>query len=181
MKLVFKNDHDFDNLEKNWGGNFAGTNVYCYNQDGDICVVFGDKGDEWQMVGGGREEGETPIQTLTREVMEEAQGELKDVEFLHLTYADMFEDDGVTPLTYEQKLKYVEGPRNLLPNIRYIGELINYENFVPCKYNDEITERKFIPVSEMPQHFAWMHSSENGRETFELLKRKLTERGIAFR
>ena len=44
----------------------------------------------------------------------------------------------------------------------------NVNNFI-----SEIDERKFVSLDELPKYITWLETSENGRESFEILKSKI--------
>lgn len=174
MKTIYYNNFENEGWEQkiNESG-FAGANGFCYNVQGEICIVYGDSKNYWNLPGGGREENETPLDTFVREVKEEAQAAVESVEFFSIISANLFEDDGVTELSYVEKLKHVEEPRNLLPGVRFFCKLINIEEFVPNKDGFEIEDRKFVTVEDLPNYIKYLAETENGRAQYEELKRRM--------
>lgn len=155
MPAIYVNDFEINpngNLENvNWGA----ANGFCFDEKGKVAIVYEHEKGYWTLPGGGREVNETPEQTFVREVNEEAQAEPYDIKYFHCVY--------------EQSEKEV--------CFRFICKLKNIQDFIPNKNVNghicEIDERKFVTLEELPNYITWLKDSENGRESFEILKERI--------
>lgn len=107
----------------------------CYNSDGE-ALILDQKGDgTWTLPGGTVELGETTVQTLEREVMEEADIRITDVKLL-----------GVQEVTSEKttnyQTRYVAKIKELLP-----------QTIDPAK--GRIHERKFVQITQVNDYLKW--------------------------
>lgn len=166
MKLIYKSDFC---KNENWEekinkSGFSGSSGFCLNDKNEICIVLAEDKDYWTLVGGGRENNETPLETFIREVNEEAQADPVLIKFFQIINANYFEGDEVTKITNQEIV---------LPGIRFICKLENIKDFIPNQNGFEIIERKFVSVEGLPNYIPWLQDSENGRESLEILKKML--------
>lgn len=133
----------------------------CFNDKKEI-LILDQKGDsKWTLPGGTLEVGETPIQTLIREVMEEADITLKNISLL-----------GV---------QRVEDPQNLDPKeklhfqVRFIAKVdqIQFQTIDPAK--DRIHVRRFVPISAINNCIHWGSTGEALFRDAEIKFKKLTK------
>jgi ADP-ribose pyrophosphatase YjhB (NUDIX family) len=158
MRYEYVNDYliqpeNFENL------NWSGSNGFCFDETGKVCVVWEENKGYWTLPGGGREGNETPEETFTREVKEEAQCDAGNIKYFHCVYAKCFDEKGLEVKVPENQICY-----------RYICDLKNIQEFVPNKNGHEIDERKFVSLEELPNYLPWLKDTENGRESFGKLK-----------
>ncbi len=141
---------------------WSGANGFCLNGKNEICIVWEEEKDEWNLPGGGKEKNETPRETFIREVQEETQCEPVDIHYFHAVYAKKYDDTMQekkdTPIDY---------------SFRFVCRLENIQEFIPRKDGTEIDGRKFVPLDELPHYIPWLESAENGKESFEKLKEYL--------
>lgn len=162
MKTVYKNfSEPIPDLD------WSGSQAVCLNDKNEICIVLADDKNYWTLVGGGKEGDETPVQTLVREVSEEAQAEI-DMESLEymLTIWAWDEDDEGNKM--ESRCKHLQ-------NHRYICKLKNIQEFIPNLGGFEILKRKFVPLKDLHIYLPWVVETENGKEFYEMLKSKLVK------
>lgn len=120
------------------------TQVYgiVFNDKGEILVVRHGEDDKWQIPGGTPEEGETQLQTLNRELIEEADVTVKNA----------------TPLGY-QKVEDITSGTPVLSSyqLRYVGILdeLREQTIDPDPTKNFIWERKFVPASEVTSYVKW--------------------------
>ena len=125
-----------DNCKICWIEKFNLTNEkytqvsgYIFNDKNELLIVR--NGDIWTIPGGHHEVNETRLDTLNREVMEEACVTIKDIKYLGAV--EVVEDE-----TYYQ--------------IRYtarVDEILDFDE----KW--EISERKFIDLRELENYIKW--------------------------
>lgn len=125
-----------DKLKLRWHENFNLTNEeyrqvsgYIFNEKGQILIV---KNDAWVFPGGHPEKGETQLETLTREIMEEACVTVKDI---HYVGAVEVVENGET---YYQ--------------LRYTAKL---DEILPFVKEWETSERAFIDMEELLKYVPW--------------------------
>jgi 8-oxo-dGTP pyrophosphatase MutT (NUDIX family) len=158
MEEVYVNNFELRPIENDeWNS----ANGFCFDEFGNVCIVWEEEKGYWCLPGGGREGDETPEETFIREVMEEAQAEAVDVEYFHCVYTvSMDTKKRISPICF-----------------RFICNLKNIKEFVPRKkinaFTSEIDERKFVSLGELPEYITWLKDTENGRDSFELLKTKI--------
>jgi 8-oxo-dGTP pyrophosphatase MutT (NUDIX family) len=128
------------------------ANGFCFDQENRVAIVWEEEKGYWCLPGGGKENSETPEQTFVREVVEETQCEPYDIKYFHCVYEKT-----------EKKICF-----------RFICKLKNIEEFVPRKGNVEIDERRFVNLGELPNYITWLRDTPNGRDSFEILKKKIT-------
>jgi ADP-ribose pyrophosphatase YjhB (NUDIX family) len=158
MNFEFFNDYKI--LDSQWKDlNWAGANGFCFDESGKVCIVWENEKGYWTLPGGGKENNESPVETFRREVLEETQCEATDIQYFHCVYAKCFDESGKEISVKENAIIF-----------RYICKLKNIQGFIPRLDNQEIDERKFVTVDELPKYITWLADSENGRESFEKLK-----------
>jgi len=166
MKIVYKNSSTpFEGVP------WSGCHAFLYNEKGEICIVKAvdaERKDEWQLPGGGREEGESPEQCLAREIKEEVDCDVEDIEFMVATFADAYDDNGA-------EINLIEKGRG--QNYKYICKATNIGEFVPNKNGFEIIDRKFVSLEKLPEYITYLEKATNGQEVFQLLKSRMTLRG----
>lgn len=132
---------NYEQISKNcqilWHENFKITNEkytqvsgYIFNDKQELLIVKNEN--TWTIPGGHPESGETPLETLTRELMEEACVTLKEPHYLGSV--EVIENNQ----TYYQ-LRYVALVKDIHPFIQ--------------KW--EICERKFVPLAELHNYITW--------------------------
>lgn len=162
MKTIFKNNFDIKLDEGLNPETWAGATGFCFDDQGKVAIVYENEKGYWGLPGGGKEGLETPEQTFIREVKEEAQADAIDVKYFHCVYGNTYDENNIE----------VPGPENKI-SFRYICKLKNISEFIPNKDGFEIDERRFVTLSELPEYITWMKDTENGKESLELLKKKL--------
>lgn len=120
-----------------WLENFEITNQkytqvsgYVFNDQNELLIVLNDK--TWTIPGGHPESGETKLDTLNRELMEEACVTLKDIHYLGAV--EVVENDE----TYYQ--------------LRYTAKVDSLLDFAK---EWEISERKFVALDNLPEYIKW--------------------------
>ncbi len=160
MKINFYNDYS-DEVYKNFSNyNWTGANGFCFNEKGEVAIVWETEKNYWTLPGGGKENNETPVETFVREVREETQCdiEIESIKYFHTVIAEEVNKD--------KKVGF-----------RFICKLKNIEEFIPNKITNnfisEIDERKFVSLEDLPKYITWLGDTENGREELEILKKVL--------
>lgn len=118
------------------GLNVTQVSGYIFNDDNDLLIVK--VGKNWTIPGGHPEEGENPLDTLNREIIEEANIKIKDSEFMG--YVE------VTP-EHDEAIHY---------QLRYKAKVDSVDDF---KDDFESTERKFVKTSELKDYIKWFDST----------------------
>lgn len=126
------------------------TQVYgvCFDSNGNILVI-NDK--RWQIPGGTPENGEKYEETLAREVLEEAQTEIKDIHSL-----------GVQRVDFPGNPNKNEG--DLYFQARFIALVTKLNPVQPDPATGRIYERKFVSINEINDFVNW---GETGRAMFK--------------
>lgn len=116
------------------------TQVYgiIFNDKGEILVCRKGDGD-WQIPGGHPEKDETINQTLEREVLEEVDITISDIQILGIQKGEM-------PDISDNKPHY---------QVRCIAKLKELLPKTPDPDNGEMWERKFVPSSEVTNYVKW--------------------------
>lgn len=112
------------------GEKYTQVSGYVFNTKGQLLIVK--NGDTWTIPGGHPEINETQIETLQRELMEEACVTIKEIKYLGAVKVIEKED------TYYQ--------------VRYTA-LVDTE--LPFKQEWEISERKFVDLSDLQNYIKW--------------------------
>lgn len=120
-----------------WEDNFNLTNEtykqvsgYIFNEEDELLIVK--TGKDWTIPGGHPEQGETPLDTLKREVMEEACTTVKQIEYLGAV--EVIENDE----TYYQ--------------LRYTAKV---DTVLPFKREWETSERTFVKLENLHDYITW--------------------------
>lgn len=103
---------------------------YVFNEQNQLLIVK--NGKTWTIPGGHPEANETQLQTLERELMEEACVTLKDVHYL-----------GAVEVVENNQTYY---------QMRYTAKV---DNVLPFKQEWEICERKFVDLKDLPNYITW--------------------------
>lgn len=103
---------------------------YIFNEENQLLIVK--NGKTWTIPGGHPEVGENYIETLTREIMEEACITIKDIKYLGAV--EVIENDE----------KYYQ--------LRYVAKI---NKILPLKEEWEINERKFIDLGDLNKYITW--------------------------
>lgn len=109
---------------------YTQVSAYVFNENNQLLIVK--NGSTWTIPGGHPEKGETKLETLERELMEEACVTLKEINYLGAV--EVVENDE----TYYQ-LRYTAFVKEILP----------------FKKEWEIDERKFIDIEDLPNYIKW--------------------------
>lgn len=125
------------NCKMLWRDGFKLTNqkhtqvsAYVFNENNQLLIVK--NGKTWTIPGGHPELGESYLETLSRELMEEACVTLKCVNYLGAV--EVVENDE----TYYQ--------------LRFTAKV---DQILPFKQEWEICERKFINLEDLPNYITW--------------------------
>lgn len=102
---------------------------YIFDNDNNMVIV---KSENWTIPGGHPEKGETPLETLNREVMEEACITIKDIKYLGAV--EVVENGN----TYYQ--------------LRYTAHV---DEILPFKKEWEVSAREFVSLSNLQDYIAW--------------------------
>lgn len=116
----------------------------CYNDAGEVLILDQKEDGTWTLPGGTVEPGENTVQTLTREVMEEADITITDINLLGIQ-----EVKSDKPTHYQTR--YVAKIKELFP-----------QTIDPAK--GRIHERKFVPASQINDYLKW---GETGQAIFD--------------
>lgn len=126
-----------ENCKMYWEEGFNHTNEkytqvsgYIFNDKDQLLIVRNDK--TWTIPGGHPEAGETKLQTLDREIMEEACCTLQDVKYL-----------GAVEVVENGETYY---------QLRYTARV---KEALPFKQEWEIAERKFVDLDDLPNYIKW--------------------------
>ena len=140
-------------LKLRWIENFAFENKlhtqvsgYIFDENNRLLIV---KSENWTIPGGHPEQGETPMQTLVREVMEEACVTIKDARYL-----------GAVEVVEKDKVYY---------QLRFIAKA---KDVLPFKTEWETAERAFVALDELPNFIKWANGL-TFRAQFESAKKSI--------
>lgn len=103
---------------------------YVFNEKDELLIVRNQK--TWTVPGGHPENVEIPLETLTRELMEEACVTLKDMRYL-----------GAVEVVEGEEVYY---------QLRYFARV---KEILPFKEEREISERKFVDLKDLKQYIKW--------------------------
>ncbi|NLV90666.1 MAG: NUDIX hydrolase [Tenericutes bacterium] len=112
------------------GEKYTQVSGYIYNEKNQLLIVK--NGDNWTIPGGHPEPGETQLQTLERELMEEACVTLKDI--IYLGAVEVVENGE----TYYQ--------------LRYTAKVLEV---LPFDTECEVDEREFVRLENLPNYIKW--------------------------
>jgi len=117
-------------------GSISGNNVtqvsgYIFNDDKELLIV---KNKNWTIPGGHPEEGETHIETLKRETLEESQVEIGNIEYLG----------------YVESLDIQTNQKNY--QLRFVARVKKENSF---KGDFETSERAFVKPGKLVDYIPW--------------------------
>ncbi len=118
----------------------------CFNQQGEILILDQQGNGTWTLPGGTVEAGETPWQTLEREVMEEAHVTLKDVAVLGVQHVEDPGNEGGKGKDHYQA-RFVANIDQMLPQTEDPAA-------------GRIHERRFVPGTEVTRYIQWGNTGE---------------------
>lgn len=130
--------------------NIAQVVGFCLNKKGEVLIVKNKRG--WSFPGGHPEIGETPEETLSREVSEESYVTIKNSRFLG--YID----------ATDPKNQSIEGKRYI--QLRYLAKIKKVLDF---KKEFETSERIFVPAVKLPEYMKWLSMSPTGSAQYKTL------------
>lgn len=139
---------------------WLGASAIIVDESKKVCIVKnseGDKKDQWVFPGGTREINETPTECLIREVSEEAQLEISNINFFIAT--DSIDISGAK--------------KNKTAYLRYVCKAVSKPDFIPHKDGFETSERIFVEIDELPNYIKWLSSSGNGPQFMSLIKKTI--------
>jgi len=119
----------------------AAAGALCFHDD-KLVLVYAHKRKEWEMPGGGIEEGETFEECVIREIHEES----------NMKVLELF------PLGYETNRCVATNETYYI--LRYTARVEPYGPFVSDPASGEITEIKLIDPKEYKQYFDWGKRSD---------------------
>lgn len=127
------------------------TQVYgvCFNNNDEILVIDEKGNGTWKIIGGTPETGETPEQTLNRELMEEAGVELSELLPIGVQKVEEFFPDKDHPKVYYQW--------------RFAGRIAKLHPQTPDPDTGNIYQQKFVSPEEINQTVKW---GETGKALF---------------
>lgn len=114
---------------------------YVFNDKNQLLIVK--NGNTWTVPGGHPENNETTLQTLNRELMEEACVTLKDINYL-----------GAVEVVENNQTYY---------QLRYTAKI---KDILPFTEEWEISERKFVDLCDLDKYIKWA----NGKTFSEQIK-----------
>jgi len=128
------------------------TQVYgiCFTPDGKVLVIRSNE--EWTLPGGHPKKGETPEDTLIREVQEEASVELCKWKMI-----------GYCRVEFPQNPDRSEG--DVFYQLRYVALISRIRNLLPDPATGKKVERKFIDPKEFNKYIKW---GKIGRRMFKV-------------
>ena len=103
---------------------------YVFNDKNQLLIVK--NGKTWTIPGGHPEQNETKLQTLSRELMEEACVTLKDIHYL-----------GAVEVVEKGETYY---------QLRYTAKI---DELLPFNQEWEISERLFVDLEDLPKYITW--------------------------
>lgn len=140
LKIKEENMNEYEQLSSNckicWREKFNLTKEkytqvsgYIFNEDNQLLIVR--NGDTWTIPGGHPEANETQLDTLNREIMEEACVTIKDVNYLGAV--EVVEDEQYYQIRYTAK----------------VDKVLDFNQ------QWETSERKFIDLEDLPNYIKW--------------------------
>lgn len=156
VRFVFEDADSYDSFE-----NITQSYGLCLNQSGDVIIVRSPKfnNNKWLLPGGTLEKGETPEETLHREVMEEADIKIKD----------LFLIGG-------QRCYYLDKPKEKTNSQLRFACLVS--DLLPQTIDPDngfMVERRFVKLEELNSFIKWgsvgEHLAKRAKDWFENLKK----------
>ena len=140
IKIKEEDMGEYEQLSSNckicWRENFNLTKEkytqvsgYIFNENNQLLIVR--NGDTWTIPGGHPEANETQLDTLNREIMEEACVTIKDANYLGAV--EVVEDEQYYQIRYTAK----------------VDEVLDFDD------QWETSERKFIDLEDLPNYIKW--------------------------
>jgi len=129
-------------------------NIYgfCVNKDKKVVLVRDKDETRFTLPGGGVQEGETGVQALNREFMEEAQFYPQNVKLL----------GSLEVVRIDQKGNIVDHQQQA----RFICSIDDPGEHVPEKDGWETVERIFVDIEELPKYLEWI-AYPTGRAVYD--------------
>lgn len=118
-----------DNFELK-GETYTQVSGYIFNDKNQLLIVK--SGKTWTVPGGHPEQGETQVETLTREIMEEASVTIKDIKYL-----------GAVEVVENGETYY---------QLRYTAKV---NEILPFKGEWETDERLFVDLKDLSKYIKW--------------------------
>ncbi len=150
---------NFSVIKTNQIAKYINTQVFgfCINNQGECCIVR-DQGEEnWTLPGGGCEFGETVIDAFKREVKEEAQMTIKDINVICFVKVTVIKSGMVIEEIIQARL---------------VSHTDVVDDFIIGKDGFETAERKFVALSDLPSYIDWLNF-DSGKEILGLLTMQL--------
>jgi len=147
---------EFGFIEKDSVGNKINTQIFgfCINTNGECCIVRDEGEHQWTLPGGGCEFGENVIDGFIREVKEEAQMSIKNIEILGYIHVRVIKNETVIEEIVQARLA---------------AKTEKMDIFIPLKDGFETAERAFVPIEELHTKIDWL-SFDSGKVVFEKFK-----------
>lgn len=136
------------------------TQVYgiCFNDKGDVLLMKKTNG-SYGLPGGTPDEGESHIETLEREILEEVTVTIENPVFIGARYVEFTE--GVDERSGHKKFY----------QLRFIAKIKEILDQKPDPDNGEMVERVFVPVEKANEYLGWgEHGDEVFAEAINILK-----------
>ena len=146
--------YNFDFVSGDYPTNQINTQVFgfCLNESNECCLVRDEGEDNWTLPGGGCEFGEYSKDAFIREVREEAQMSISNIEILGYILVRIWRDG----LLIEE-----------ITQARFASKTDVVEDFVVGKNNDfETAERQFVKITDLDKYIDWL-SFDSGKKVFE--------------
>ena len=139
------------------------TQVYgiCFNRNNDILIIKKPGDNPWKIPGGRPEKGESMLETLERELDEEASVTVKNCIPL-----------GVFKVEHPYNKNKVEG--KLFYQVRFVCEIDEVAPLTVDPDNGLLHERKFVPMEEITEWVQWGQAGDDMfRDAVEEWKERL--------